>query len=259
VEDVSDKLLCSPTKISRLETAARRPSLRDVRDLCALYEVDEVTSAEFMTLAKEARQQDWWKQYDDHQHEPYIGLEEVATSITSYTMYYLPGLLQTAEYASAIIRGIVPKIDPHMLQQRVEVRIRRQELLKRANRPSYFVLLDEAVLYRRVGGANVMVAQLDKLLKMEGEGKVAVQIIPFDAGAHAAAESHFVLLEFGGESNLSPIVFVEGLTADHYHERKAEVDRYREAVEYLRDSALSPGDSAQRVSELKNTYVSISA
>jgi transcriptional regulator with XRE-family HTH domain len=127
VEDVSQKLLCSATKISRLETGARRPSFRDVRDLCDLYEVDEATKDEFMTLAREARQQGWWTKYDDLKLDPYIGLEQVATAITSYTMYYVPALLQTEEYASAIIKAIAPKIDPGILQQRVEARMRRQQ------------------------------------------------------------------------------------------------------------------------------------
>jgi transcriptional regulator with XRE-family HTH domain len=256
VEDVSQKLLCSSTKISRLETGARRPSFRDVRDLCDLYDVDEATKDEFMTLAREARQQGWWTKYDDLKLDPYIGLEQVATAITSYTMYYVPALLQTEEYAKAIIKAIAPKIDPGILQQRVEARMRRQQLLQQDNRPRYRVILDEAVLHRPVGGANLMRAQLDKILEAERDGKATVQIVPFDIGAHAAADSHFVLLEFGDESNLTPIVFVEGLASQQYFERKADVDRYREAVEYLRDSALSPRDSVQRVSELRATFVS---
>src|SRR3984885_1458530 len=89
VEDVAEKLLCSATKISRLETGARRPSLRDVRDLCSLYEVDESTSAEFMNLARRAREPGWWTQYEDLNLDPYIGLEQEAASLTSYSMYYI--------------------------------------------------------------------------------------------------------------------------------------------------------------------------
>lgn len=255
VEDVSSKLLCSATKISRLETAARRPSLRDVRDLCELYDVDDTTKAEFMTLAREARQQGWWTKYDDLRHNPYIGLEQVAASITSYTMYYVPALLQTEEYATAIIKAIDPRIDPSKLQQRVEARMRRQQLLQEDNRPRYRVLMDEAVLHRHVGGPTVMRAQLDKILAADHDGNATVQVIPFDVGAHAAAESHFVLLEFADELNIGPIVFVEGLTAHQYFERKADIDQYRDAVERLRDVALSPRDSVQRVAELCSTYV----
>jgi transcriptional regulator with XRE-family HTH domain len=131
VEDVAEKLLCSATKISRLETGARRPSLRDVRDLCALYEVDDSTSAKFMSLARGAREQGWWTQYEDLNLDPLIGLEQEAAAITCYSMNYIPGLLQTEDYARGIITTIAPKMDPHIVQQRVEARLRRQQLLMR--------------------------------------------------------------------------------------------------------------------------------
>jgi len=104
VEEVAAELLCSTTKISRLETAARRPSLRDVRDLCVLYELDQQMSRELMSLAREARESGWWTEYADLGLDPLIGLEQEATSITCYSMYYVPGLLQTEEYAELIIK-----------------------------------------------------------------------------------------------------------------------------------------------------------
>src|SRR5437764_1437752 len=143
VEDVAEKLLCSATKISRLETGARRPSLRDVRDLCGLYGVDEVASADLMSLARGARESGWWTQYEDLNLDPYIGLEQDAKSITCWSAYYVPALLQTEEYARAIIGSIAPQMDPGILQQRLEARMRRQILLEDANRPRYRILLDE--------------------------------------------------------------------------------------------------------------------
>jgi transcriptional regulator with XRE-family HTH domain len=253
VEDIANRLLCSATKISRLETGARRPSLRDVRDLCALYQLDQAASAELMTLAREAREQGWWTQYDDIKLDPYIGLEAVATAITSYSMYYVPALLQTEEYARALIKAIAPKIAPDVHEQRVEVRLRRQRLLDEDRRPRYRVLLDEAVLHRRVGGPEVMAAQLGNMLEAERQAKVTIQVIPFESGAHAAQDSNFVLLEFEDKA-LSPVVFVEGLTGNQYIERSADIARYREAVEYLRDSALSPRDSLVRVDKARKMH-----
>jgi hypothetical protein len=247
--------MCSATKISRLETGARRPSLRDVRDLCAIYEVDESASVELMNLARRAREQGWWSQYDDLGLDPLIGLEEDASAITCYSMYYMPALLQTADYARAIIKTIACKIDPKILEQRVEARLRRQQLLEKATPPRYRVLLDEAALKRHAGEPTFMVAQLDKVLETVHQDKVAVQIIPFDFGAHAAADSYFVLLEFD-DPNLAPVVYLEGLTGNQYLERKVDVSRYREAVEYLRDSALSPKDSLQRIAEYRQSYAS---
>jgi transcriptional regulator with XRE-family HTH domain len=253
VEEVADKLLCSATKISRLETGARRPSLRDVRDLCTLYGVDEPASAELMDLARGAREQGWWTQYLDLKLDPLIGLEEEASAITCYSMYYLPALLQTEDYARAIIRIIAPQMQPDVHEQRVEARLRRQRLLEKANRPRYRVLLDEAALRRHVGGAEVMAAQLDKMLESVNQGKATIQVIPFDFGAHGAADSYFVFLEFA-DPNLSPVVFLEGLTGNRYIEHADDIARYREVVEILRDSALSPRDSLALIARYREDY-----
>jgi transcriptional regulator with XRE-family HTH domain len=255
VEDVAGQLLCSATKVSRLETGMRRPSLRDVRDLCALYDLDERTSTELMNLARGAREQGWWTQYVDVSFEPYIGLEAEATAITCYSMYYVPGLLQTEEYARALIKAIAPRIEPEVYEQRVEVRLRRQQLLEQDNPPRYRVLLDEAVLHRRVGGAQVMYVQLSKILEAEEKDQAAVQIIPFDIGAYAAQDSNFVLLEFA-EPSLSPVIYVEGLTGSRYIDREADVDRYRATVEQLRDSALNQQESKQFLNELRRVFSS---
>lgn len=252
VEEVAERIMCSATKISRLETGTRRPSLRDVKDLCVLYRVDKSTADEFMELARGARTQEWWTQYEDLKLDPYLGLEEVASAITSYTMYYMPALLQIEDYARIIIETIAPKMDPKILQDRIEVRIRRQTRLEEPDKPRYRVFLDEAVLCRSIGGPAVMVAQLDKVLQVERQNKVTFQIVPFDLGAHAAQDSNFILFEF--DQALSPVVFVEALTGNHYLGSDADIERYREAIDYLRDTALSPRDSVQRITEIKEAY-----
>jgi transcriptional regulator with XRE-family HTH domain len=252
--EVANKLLCSATKISRIETGGRRPSLRDVRDLCGVYGVDPDTTNELMDLARAARQQGWWVEYDDLRiYFPFIGLEQDATAITCFGMYFVPALLQTADYAQALIKGIFPKIDPVVLGQRVEARMVRQSLLDRARPPRYRALLDEAVLRRQVGGAAVMKAQLTRILQLIEEGKATVQVIPFGVGAYAAGDSNFDYLEFA-DSPLPGLVFVEGLCSHLYLERPAELERYSEAVESLRDAALSPRESAHRIQEISNGY-----
>ena len=249
IEDIAAQLLCSATKISRLETGARRPNPRDVRDLCRLYQVDESTTDMLMSLARDAREPVWWTQYEDINLDPYLGLEHDATAITSYTTYYLPALLQTEDYTRAIIKTVAPKMDPDIYKQRVEVRMRRQEVLEGDNRPRYRVLLDEAVLHRSVGDPAVMVAQLDKVLMIERQGKATIQVIPFDVGTYAAQESNFVLLEFGDTSLMSPVIFIEGLTGNQYIQRPSDIARYREAIEYLRDAALAPRDSVKFIQD----------
>ena len=253
VEEVAKELLCSPTKISRAETGARRATLRDVRDLCQLYGVDAGTSAELMELAREARQPGWWTKYNDLKIAPLIGNEQAATAITAFGMYYVPALLQTEDYARAIIKGIAPKIDEDTLGQRVEARMMRQRLLFQPKPPKYRVLVDESVLHREVGGPEVMKAQLDKILSLVREEKAAVQIIPYEVGAYGAHDSNFVYLEFAG-TKLPDLVFVEGLVSHLYMERPDELERYREALEYLRDDALNPRDSAKKIEEIRDKF-----
>jgi len=254
VEDVAERLLCSATKISRLETGARRPSLRDVRDLCGIYEVDASTSAELMSLAKEARAAGWWTQYDDLNLDPLIGLEEAATTITCYSMFYMPGLLQTREYAQGIISIVAPKMDPHVVQQRVDARLRRQQLLSRDSGPRYNVLLDENVIRRGVGDPELIAAQLEKVLDTINAGRAVVQVIPFSAGAYATADGYFVLLEFEDRADLWPVVYIEGLAGNQYLDRKGDIARYRECIDYLKARALSPQESESLIAKARADY-----
>jgi transcriptional regulator with XRE-family HTH domain len=253
VEDVAAKLMCSAAKVSRMETGARRPVPRDVRDLCGLYNLDEATSAEFMSLTRQAREQGWWARYDDLGLYPYIGFEQDATSIATYSLYWLPALLQTEEYARAIIRAIAPRIAPDVLEQRVQARLRRQERLRGEERPEYWALIDEAVFRREVGGAGLMAAQIEKVLELAENPSVTIQFVPFDSGAYSIADIMFTILDFG-QPEMPPLVFVEGLISHQYYDRADDVVRFREALENIRDSALSPRDSVRRLLDMRKTY-----
>lgn len=255
VEEVAKELMCSAAKISRLETGARKPVLRDVRDLCNLYEVEGSEAAELMALAREAREPGWWTEYDDLNLTPYIGLEQEASSITSYCMHYLHGLVQTEDYARTIIKAVAPRISPEIHQQRVEATMRRQERLDSETAPRYRLLLDEATIHRPVGGPTVMAAQITKLLELVADEKVTLQIVPFSIGTYPVADVSFTLLEFS-EPMLSPVVYVQGFGAGQYHDRKADITRYREAIEDIRDLALSPRDSLKRLAKTCETYTS---
>lgn len=251
VEDVARKLMCSPAKVSRMETGARRPILRDVRELCSLYSVDEQGSEELMRLARQSREPAWWNKYEDVSQVPYIGLEQDATSITAYSLYYLPALLQTEDYACALIRAINPKIEQDALDQRVRTRLRRQQRLEGDNPPRFHAFIDEAVFHRKVGGDALMAAQVDKIQSLAEAGKAVVQLIPFDRGVHPAADIMFVLLEF---TQLPPIVFVEGLVDFQHFDRPDQVERYREAIASIRGSALGPQDSLRRLAGFREGY-----
>jgi transcriptional regulator with XRE-family HTH domain len=252
-EAVAGKLLCSTTKIRRIETGARRASLRDVRDLCGIYGVSEQETEELMRLASQARESSWWTHYEDLRLSPYIGLEQDAVAITVFSMFWVPALLQTEDYARAMITGIARKIEPPVLQQRIEARLRRQGLLDREKPPRYRALLDEAVLHRKVGGSPVMAGQLDRILRLAQDEKVTVQVIPFEAGTHASADSNFEFLEFRDPA-LRDVVFVEGLYSNQYQEKEAELERYREAIEYLRDESMSLQDSLTLIADIRKKY-----
>ncbi|MCW2935837.1 MAG: hypothetical protein JWM19_6799 [Actinomycetia bacterium] len=251
VEDMARKLMCSPAKVSRMETGARRPILRDIRELCSIYSLDEKASGELMQLARQSREPAWWNKYDEIELVPYIGLEQDASSITAYDLHYLPGLLQTEDYARALIRAINPKIDQGILEQRVATRLRRQQRLEGDNPPQYRALIDEAAFHRTVGSDALMVAQVDKVVSLAEDGKAVVQLIPFERGAYPAADIMFVLLEF---VQLPPIVFVEGLVESQHFDRPDQIERYRDAIERIRDSALSPQDSLHRLAEIRKGY-----
>ena len=257
VDAVAKELECSPSKISRLETASRRPNPRDVRDVCKFYGLDEDAVAELVDLAREAKEQGWWKAFPDAglQLVPYIGLEQDASSITSFAAFYVPALLQTADYVRAIIKGIAPRMSPEVLKDRVEIRLRRQDILERDSPPRYRVFIDESVLHRPTGGPGVMVAQIDKILELIDRDKVIAQIVPFDVGVLAAQDSNFVLLEFD-DRDLAPVVFVEGLQNGQMFEKEVDVARYRESIDSLRDSALTTRDTKARFVQMRKAYES---
>lgn len=253
VGQVAEQLMCSATKVSRIETGARRVSLRDVRDLCQIYAVSEQERVQLMDLARRAREDGWWAHYDDLGVGPYFDLEQEAKAITYYSMSYIYGLLQSDDYARAIIRGVYPHMDDQVLKERVEARIRRQELLERAGRPRVRVLLDEVVLRRQVGGPKVMSAQLGKIRDVAASEKVIVQIVPFSSGAQASSDSNMTLFEFD-DAAVPAIVHVEGLIGAQFIDRRESVARYREVLDNLRDAALSPRESQVLITEIKDAH-----
>jgi transcriptional regulator with XRE-family HTH domain len=252
VEEVAESLLSPPSRIRQLEAGASLPTKTDLSELRVLFKLHGATADQLTEMAREARQQGWWADYQDLR-VPYIGLEQHASSITSYTMQYFPALLQTAAYARAIITAIVPQIEPKILEERVEARLRRQHVLNSPNTLRYVVLLDEAVLRRPVGGRAVIYKQLDKVLTVIRTHKVDLRIVPFEHGASLAQDSNFVVLQFNEPGPL-PVVYVEGLAAYHLLDDKQDVSRYLEEIERLKQSALDLSDSVERIEQARETY-----
>lgn len=253
VDDVARELLCSPPKISRIETGTRPASLRDVRDLCRLYRVSDVEQARLMTIAREAKQQGWWNKFDDLVIDSLIGLEIEANRISSHEAAVVPWIFQTEQYARAVIKGVLPRIDDRILDERVTARMTRQELLRSPDPPYLWSLIDESALRRTVGGNRVMWEQLSKILEVAATPNITMQIVPFEAGAQPGLDNTFTLLEFGS-SVQSPVVFIENLAGNLYLERDAEIQRYQEVLEHLRAHALSPANSARFVEEIRRAF-----
>ncbi|GAA3471170.1 helix-turn-helix domain-containing protein [Nonomuraea roseola] len=248
IADVAERLLCSSAKISRLETARRRASLRDVRDLCAIYGLTDPDEVErLMALARESKQDEWWQKSEDVDFRPLIGLESEAIAISEYETTTIPGLLQTPEYARAVILGYLPLIDPGVLEERVEVRMKRQQILSKVQPPRYWVLLDESALHRHVGGVEVMREQLRHLRRQADLPTITVQVVPYTAGAHMGFDAAFRLLEFDADAAIRDTVHMETLAGSFFIEKATQLNRFREVLNYLRAVALTPHDSALRI------------
>jgi hypothetical protein len=164
----------------------------------------------------------------------------------------VPGLLQTADYAREIFRNGPIELDPDGVERLVEVRLARQKILTRDNRPRLWAVIDEAVVRRVVGGTEVMRGQLRHLADSAQQGKTTVQVVPYRAGAHAGTTGPFVILDF--EEPTDPaMVYVETLAGDIYLEERSDVNRYTLAFDRLRAASLHPDDSVQLIEQAAST------
>jgi transcriptional regulator with XRE-family HTH domain len=259
VEDVASRLLCSASKISRMETGHRAASQRDVRDLCVIYGVSDPGEQEsLMSLARASKERGWWQEFEDLGIPVYIGLENRADSISIFHSTIVPGLFQTKEYAQAVIRGILPGIREEVLQSRVTARLKRQERLDEAKPPLVITVLDEAVLHRHVGTATIMAKQIKKLMEIAARPNVTIQVITYELGAYSGMDSIFTLLEFS-DPPLPGLVSVEGLAGQLYLEGESNLQRYREAFALMRARALDPNSSVLLMDRLRQQLLDFDA
>jgi len=251
VDQVAERLLCSPSKVSRMETGQRGVTSRDVRDLCELYGITEQAERDrLMTIAHEGRQQAWWQSFDLN-YSRYVGLEAAALSIRGYQSSVIPALLQTADYARALLEGSPLRPKPDVIEQRVEARLIRQHLLEQEPAPRFWEVLDEAALHRLVGGPVVLRRQLDRLIEACQLPAVTIQVIPFAAGAHPGLESNFKILELSPPA--PPVVCVEGLNRESYLERPEDLEDYERVFNQLKAVALTPADSIDFIARIRNS------
>jgi DNA-binding XRE family transcriptional regulator len=254
-EDVAARLLVSQSKISRLENGRRSISQRDVRDLCGVYGVEDHRVVDsLMQMARESRQQGWWHAFGDVPYSVYIGLETDAASLRLYESQIVPGLLQTKNYADAVIAGNLPEAAPEQVDKRVHVRLRRQDRVNDPDGPlRLWAVIDEGALRRVVGDNEIMREQLLHLAHLSTLPHVTVQLLPFDAGAHPGLNGQFAILEFSDATDTS-VVYLEGVTSDLYLEKDTDVHVYSMMYEHLRAQALSAEQTRQFIANVADEY-----
>jgi transcriptional regulator with XRE-family HTH domain len=243
----AEAIRATHSKISRMERGRTSAKQRDVADLLTLYGVtDEDKREQLMVLTREASVPGWWQQYSDvlpRWLELYIGLERAASVIRSYEMQFVHGLLQTEDYARAVILISNAHLPADEVERRVSLRMQRQRLLTQPGAPEMWAVLDEAALRRPPGGRVVTRAQLKHLLELSDLPNVTLQIVEFRAGAHPAAGGPFTILRFP-EPDLSDIVYLEQLNSAQYLDQPEDVTAYMTVMNELCVKAAS--DTASR-------------
>lgn len=232
----ADAIRATPSKISRLERGRTTARQRDVADLLSLYGITGYAEREqLLELVRQASAPGWWQQYSDvlpRWFEAYVGLEKAASIIRNYEVQFVQGLLQTEDYARAVIVISNAHAPAEEIDRRVSLRMKRQELLTQPGAPEFWAVLDEAALRRSPGGPTVMRAQLEHLLQLTELPNVTLQIAPFDAGPHAAAGGPFSILRFP-EPDLPDVVFLEQLDSAVYLDQPDNVLNYVTIMDQL--------------------------
>jgi DNA-binding transcriptional regulator YiaG len=249
IDVVADRLGCSPSKVSRIETGHTSATPRDVKDMLDVYGIAGLESDELVQIAREARQKGWWHPYSTVLVGAYVGLEAAARSIRAYEQQVIPGLLQSEDYAVAMIRTARLSDTPLEIDRRVHVRMARQSLLIQDEPIELWVVLDEAVLSRPVGGDAVMRDQLMRLIEATELPNVTLQVLPFAAGAHAAMDGTFAILDFP-EAEDPDVVYAENATGGLFLEKAEELKKYSSIFDTIRAAALTPEESAVMIARL---------
>jgi transcriptional regulator with XRE-family HTH domain len=233
--EAAKRLKWSASKLSRVEAGRTAPTLADVGQLLDLYKVTDPEQREKLAvLTREARKKGWWQLYSDIPYSMYIGLEAEAEAILTY-QNVIPGLFQTPRYAEEINRATVPGLSEETLEQRLDVRMQRQQVVTGQNPLEIRAVLDESALRRMVGGKDVMREQLERLLELADLPNVLLQAIPFSSGAHPGTlEGPFIILRFPHPED-PDVVYVEG-DSDPYAD---DVQRYEVLFDNLRANAVS--------------------
>jgi transcriptional regulator with XRE-family HTH domain len=251
-EEVGAQLECSGTRISRIETGKIGAKPGDVRELLEVYGVTGPDADALVQLAREARRKGWWHTYGNvlpDWFEAYVGLESEAIGFRSFQPMVIHGLLQTQDYARAVLRAAPTAGPPEEIDRLVALRMERQSVLGREAPPELWIVLGEGSLRTRVGGDAVMRTQLRHLTELAERPNITLQVLPFTTAAHVQPISPFTLLEFVDAADPA-VVYLEHLTGCLFVEDEPEVHRYRVVFDHLRAEALGTGQSIGLITRL---------
>jgi transcriptional regulator with XRE-family HTH domain len=258
-DDVAEQLKWSASKISRIETAKTGAKISDVRRLLDLYGVGDSHRDELIALAREAERKGWWEAYSDSLLEEYaafVGLEAEAESVFEWETQVIPGLFQTEAYAREQMRAVQPieTIPPGQMEDRIETRMLRQQVLTRDRPLELSVVIDESVLLRRYGDDAVMRSQLKQLAELSRLPNVTLRVLRLD-GHHPIGIASFIHLRFARVYDVTfhDVVYVEQLTSSFYFEEELDTYRYTLASDRLVAAALSPEESTELIAHIANT------
>ena len=256
IEEVAQRLEWSTAKISRIENARVSVLPRDVKFLLGVYGAEE-NGEEWETLlalARESRQKGWWYGYGDaipEGFETYVGLEADATTLRTYESEYVTGLLQTEDYARAVMRATMLTASDEEIDRHVAVRMVRQERLTGSGAPEIWAVVSEAVIRRLVGGGPVMRAQLSHLIEASKQPNITLQVLPFSVGAHAGMDGAFMILGFPAPAD-PDVTYVHYYTGTLYLEKPEDLARYTQMFDHLRAAALPVGQSRDVIARARD-------
>lgn len=253
IEDVNQRTGLDQSSLYRIERALNKPQRRTVITLLQLYSVDSARQETLLSWLKDSGQQSWFQVYEPHlpeQYQAYVAFEYEAESLLNYETIFLPGLLQTAEYAAAVIAGADPDrtLSAEDVQRRVDVRMQRQSVLSRPVPMQLHALIDEAAIRRQVGGAEVARAQLAHLAQACAQPHISLRVVPFGAGAHPGMLGPFVVMQFADPFD-APLVYADGLAGDAFLETEDDVARFGRTFSIIGDTALSQAQSKKLIQE----------
>jgi Domain of unknown function (DUF5753)/Helix-turn-helix domain len=243
----------SRSKLQRVETRSYAPQPAEVEHLAAVYEVPADETAVLVQMAREARQKGWWQSSAlPKPTQTMVGLEQAATTVREFALALVPGLLQTSDYARALMTTIAPTTPIEVLENRIAARMIRQHVLTGADPLIYEVILSEAVLHCPVGGSRVMRGQFERLLELSGRPNISIQVLPFAAGAHPGMEGAFAIVTLPDLAH--DVGYVEGPAGSIYLEEQDDVRSCTMDFAVLSSLALSPAESVDLISTTLERY-----